>query len=80
MEKMKRHITEVTDIPPAPETVFDPKNPPHLRQRFIEDWIEDPEKMNPGQRNSLEVHVGFCEKCRIRAEDYRTKIKGSLPF
>ena len=80
MEKIKRHITELTDIPPSPETVFDPKNPPHLRQRFIERWIEDPEKIHPDQRKAIEVHIGICDKCHDRATAYETKTRGSLPF
>lgn len=76
----KRHITEFSDIPPSPEAVFDPKNPPHLRSRFMQKWVESPNEIPDEQKKNIEIHLGLCEKCKNQAEEIRIKIKGSLPF
>ena len=70
--KPSRHITEFSDIPKKIETVFDPKNPPHLKDKFIKQYLEQRDMLQEEQIKDIETHINIpCEKCAARLQNKR---------
>ena len=71
-EPKTRHITEFSDILRKVESVFDPKNPLHLKEKMANQYLEDPDSLQPEQLKDFETHLAIpCEKCAKMIQNKR---------